>query len=67
VLWEGKDAYEARCFAVFRGFGAAHGVKPQAMVDHLKLIPRQLVQIVREDPHVIDSYDNFVVATFGPQ
>jgi hypothetical protein len=61
------DAYEAKSFAIFREFGAAHGMKPEAMVDHLKLIPRQLVQIVCEDPHVIDSYDNFVAATFGPQ
>jgi len=37
------------------------------MVDHLKLIPRQVVQIVKEDPHVLDSYQNFVDATFGPQ
>jgi hypothetical protein len=60
------DAYEAKSFAIFRAFGTAHGMKPEAMVDHLKLIPRQVVQIVREDPHVIDSYDNFVAATFGP-
>jgi hypothetical protein len=37
------------------------------MQDHLKLIPRQVVQIVKDDPKVIDSYDNFVAATFGPQ
>jgi hypothetical protein len=40
---------------------------PEGMVDHLKLIPRQVVQIVKEDPHVLDSYPNFVAATFGPQ
>jgi hypothetical protein len=40
---------------------------PEGMVDHLKLIPRQVVQIVKEDPHVLDSYDNFVAATFGPR
>ena len=52
---------------IFRDFGVSIGWKPDAMQDHLKLIPRQVVQIVREDPHVLDSYDNFVAATFGPQ
>ena len=27
----------------------------------------QFMQIVREDPHVLDSYQNFVDAAFGPQ
>ena len=47
--------------------GVAMGVGPEHMQDHLKLIPRQVVQIAKEDPHVLDSYDNFVAATFGPQ
>jgi hypothetical protein len=59
--------YEQKSFAIFREFGAARGVGPMKMQDHLKLIPRQVVQIVREDPHVLDSYDNFVAATFGPR
>jgi hypothetical protein len=61
------DAYEQKCFAIFRDFAPRMHMTPEGMVDHLKLIPRQLVQIVCEDPHVIDSYDNFVAATFGPQ
>ncbi|MET0272801.1 MAG: hypothetical protein ABW360_07400 [Phenylobacterium sp.] len=60
-------ALEAKSFAIFRAFGAARGMRPEAMQDHLKLIPRQVVQIAREDPHVLDSYDNFVAATFGPE
>jgi hypothetical protein len=59
-------ALEAKSFAIFRAFGTARGVSPAAMQDHLKLIPRQVVQIAREDPHVLDSYDTFVAATFGP-
>ena len=61
------DGYEQKAFAIFRDFGVSMGWGAAAMQDHLKLIPRQVVQIVREDPHVIDSYDNFVAATFGPQ
>jgi hypothetical protein len=61
------DAFEQRSFAIFREFGASRGMRPEAMQDHLKLIPRQVVQIVKEDPKVLDSYDNFVAATFGPQ
>ena len=61
------DAYEQKSFAIFRDFAPAMHMSPEGMVDHLKLIPRQVVQIVREDPHVLDNYGNFVAATFGPQ
>lgn len=61
------DGYEQRSFAIFRDFAPRMHMTPEGMVDHLKLIPRQVVQIVKEDPHVLDSYDNFVAATFGPQ
>ena len=60
-------AFEQKSFAIFRDFGAARGMDPAAMQDHLKLIPRQVVKIVQEDPKVLDNYDNFVAATFGPQ
>ena len=59
--------YEQQSFALFRDFGKSMGVPPEHMQDHLKLIPRQIVQIVKEDPHVLDSYQNFVDAAFGPQ
>jgi hypothetical protein len=61
------DAYEQKSFAIFRDFAPAMHMSPEGMVDHLKLIPRQVVQIVKEDPKVLDSYRNFVDATFGPQ
>jgi len=61
------DAYEQKSFAIFRAFGLAKGVGAAAMQDHLKLIPRQMVGIVKEDPKVLDSYDNFVLALMGPE
>jgi hypothetical protein len=60
-------AYERQSYALFRDFGASRGMDPAKMQDHLKLIPRQVVQIVKEDPKVLDSYDNFIAATMGPQ
>ena len=60
-------AYEQKCFAIFRDFGPVMHMTPEGMVDHLRLIPRQVVQIVKEDPKVLDTYANFVDATFGPQ
>jgi hypothetical protein len=60
-------AYEQRSYALFRDFGASRGMDPAKMQDHLKLIPRQVVQIVRDDPTVLDSYKNFLDATMGPQ
>ena len=60
------DAYEARSFAIFREFARAKGAEEEAMVDHLKLIPRQVVSIVREDPDVLRDYDSFWAALAGP-
>jgi len=60
-------AFEQTSFAIFRDFAVTMHMTPAGMVDHLKLIPRQVVQIVKEDPHVLDSYRNFIDATFGPQ
>jgi hypothetical protein len=38
----------------------------QAMVDHLKLVPRQIVGIVKEDPTVLRDFDTFWAALAGP-
>jgi len=59
-------AFEQKSYAIFRAFGASRGGSGEAMQDHLKLIPRQVVQIVKEDPKVLDSYENFCLALFGP-
>lgn len=60
-------AYEQKSYAIFRDFGVAMGVGPDHMQDHLKLIPRQIDGIVKDDPKVLDSYDNFVLALMGPK
>jgi hypothetical protein len=60
------DAYEARSFAIFREFARANGVDERAMLDHLKLIPRQVVDIVKQDPTVLRDYDSFWAALAGP-
>ncbi|MDB5495427.1 MAG: hypothetical protein JWP86_2764 [Phenylobacterium sp.] len=62
-----QAAFQTKSFALFAAFGASRGVKPEAMVDHLKLIPGQVVQIAKDDPDVLKSYPNFVAAVFGPQ
>jgi hypothetical protein len=36
------------------------------MQDHLKLIPRQIVDIVKEAPHALDSFETFTEALIGP-
>lgn len=60
------DAYEARSFAIFREFARANGMSEAGMLDHLKLIPRQVVGIVKENPAVLNSYDAFWAALAGP-
>jgi len=61
------ESYREKSYAIFRAFGKSMGGDPDLMVDHLKDIPGQMVTIVRADPKVLDSYDNFVVALMGPQ
>jgi hypothetical protein len=60
------EAYEAKSYVFFRALGVDMGVGPDAMQDHLKAIPRQVVQIVKDDPKVLDSYGAFVIALVGP-
>ena len=60
------DAYELRAYAIFRVFAESLHANPDAMIDHLKAIPREMVGIVKDDPKVLDSYDNFLVALRGP-
>ena len=62
-----RAAYARRSREIFRALALAHGMKPEALEDHLKDIPDQMVQIVTRDPHTLDSYDAFVLALFGPQ
>jgi hypothetical protein len=59
-------AFEEKSFAIFRSLGASIGGSPAAMQHHLKDIPRELIGIVRADPHTLDSYDNFTTALLGP-
>ncbi|MBI1361038.1 MAG: hypothetical protein GC155_12245 [Alphaproteobacteria bacterium] len=71
TLGKGTDgidfaAYRDKSYAIFRAFGASMGWEPEKMVDHLKDIPRQIVGIVKEDPHVLDSFESFRLALEGP-
>ena len=62
-----RAAYEKRAQEIFRALALAHNIKPEALEDHLKAIPGEMVLIVTRDPRTLDSYDNFVLALFGPQ
>ena len=61
-------AYQAKSYALFHELGEmeAKGGGP-GMVEHLKLIPEQVVAIVKDDPKVLDSFDSFVDALVGPK
>ena len=59
--------YEQRSYAIFRAFAESMGVDPDGMIDHLKAIPREMVDIVADDAKVLDSYENFLVALRGPK
>lgn len=60
-------ALEKASFAIFRQFAVSKRMNPDVMQDHLKLIPRQMIQIAREDPEVLTNYEHFLDAGFGPK
>lgn len=62
-----EAALEAKSIVIFRDFAVSKGMNPDAMQDHLKLIPKQMIRIAREDPAVLKDYDAFVDALFGPK
>ena len=60
-------SYEQKSYAIFRDFAGSIGASPDGMIDHLKNIPREVVGIVKDDPKVLESYENFMVALRGPR
>jgi len=58
--------YREQSYALFRDMGVSMGVGPAAMQNHLKDIPGQVLQIVREDPAVLKDFEAFKVALVGP-
>jgi hypothetical protein len=61
--------YQEKSYAIFRAFGGSNGggkAGEEAMLDHLKGIPLQMVGIVKDDPSVLETYDKFWVALAGP-
>ena len=59
-------AYREQSYVLFRAMGVSMDVGPAAMQDHLKDIPGQVLQIVREDPAVLKDFEAFKVALVGP-
>lgn len=60
-------AYQQQSYAIFRALGSSMGGSPDAMQDHLKDIPAQMVQIVKDDPTALKDYESFITAMVGPQ
>jgi len=58
--------FELKVFAWIRSSEDIPGGDAETFVEHTKDIPRQLVEIIREDPTVLDSCSNFSVALIGP-
>jgi len=59
------EDYQQQVFGLIRRADEFKG-EAEAFVEHVKDIPRQLVEIIKEDPTVLDSCDNFSVALVGP-
>jgi hypothetical protein len=59
-------SYQETFYAILRAKAVVTGADPDGMINHMKAIPRQMVDIVTRDPRTLDTYDNFVVALVGP-
>jgi hypothetical protein len=62
-----RAAFEKKSHEIFWEFAVSKHMKPEAMEEHLKAIPGEVILIVTRDPKTLDSYDSFVLALFGPQ
>lgn len=59
------DDYAEQVFTLVRSSAEFEG-NAAAFIDHIKDIPGQLLEIIREDPEVLASCANFSVALVGP-
>lgn len=57
---------ETSMFDYIRNYPTLSEAKAEGWVEHIALIPGQLVDIIAEDPAVIESCANFSVALVGP-
>ena len=57
---------ENATFNYIRNYPSMSDAEAEAWVEHIDLIPGQLVDIIAEDPGVIESCANFSVALVGP-
>jgi hypothetical protein len=58
------EYYQEQVFALVRS-SEEYGGDEKAFVLHIKDIPRQLIEIIREDSGVLESCENFSVALVG--
>lgn len=57
---------ETKMFEYLRSYPTLSDAEAEAWVEHIALIPGQLVDIIAEDSAVIESCANFSVALVGP-
>lgn len=62
-----REAYLKRSREIFTALAVAHGMPTDQVLNHVKAIPDEVIVWATRDPHTLDSYDNFVIALFGPQ
>jgi hypothetical protein len=62
-----RAAYEARSREIFAAFAIANNMPVEAMLDHLKAIPGEMIENARREPEILASYDAFIEALMGPQ
>jgi hypothetical protein len=62
-----REAYRKRSQEIFTALAVAHGMPTEQVLNHVKAIPDEVIVWATRDPRTLDTYENFVVALFGPQ
>ena len=62
-----REEFQRGSEEISRDFAVSLGYDPEMMVDHLKAIPGQILDLAAEDPSFLDSYDSFKAAMHGPE
>lgn len=61
-----RAAFQELMDGIHYDLAVSVGIDPELFVDHVKLIPGQIIDIAAEDPRFLDSFESYKAAMHGP-
>ncbi|MGD2132565.1 MAG: hypothetical protein PVI23_07210 [Maricaulaceae bacterium] len=62
-----RAAFQELMDGIHYDLAVSIGIDPELFVDHVKLIPGQIIDIAAEDPTFLDSFESYKAAVHGPE